>query len=59
LVYRIGDVSQQKLFVSKGGQAYGAISSISVDKTGEHLVAASESGEIMTYQLKQKLDAEE
>lgn len=59
LIYRIGDVSQQKLFVSKGGLAYGAITSVSIDKTGEHLVAASESGEIMTYQLKQKLNAEE
>lgn len=51
-VWRFGEASQQKLFASKSGISYGAITSISVDKTGEHLVAASESGEVMTYHLK-------
>jgi len=59
LVYRIGEVSQNKLYVSKPGLSYGAITAVSIDKTGEHLIAASESGEIMTYQIKAKLNAEE
>ena len=52
LVYRVGEVSSSKLYQSKNGIAYGAISAISVERSGEHLFAASESGEIMTYSLK-------
>jgi len=56
LVYRVSDVSSSKLYASKSGIAYGAITALSIDKTGEHLVAASESGEIMTYKIKEKLN---
>jgi hypothetical protein len=50
--------SSTKLYKSKGGIAYGGISAIDVTPTGTDIVAATESGEMIQFDLLKKLNDE-
>lgn len=50
--------SSTKLFKSKGGIAYGGISAIDVTPNGADIVAATQSGEILQFDLLKKLNDE-
>ena len=58
LCYRIGTASHNKLLQTKAGISFGAITAIDVSPNGSDLVAASESGEMFTYELLKKLNDE-
>ena len=56
LVYRVGTLSQNSLYQTKNGVSYGAITSIDVSTNMDHMFAGTESGELMIYDLKAKLN---
>jgi hypothetical protein len=56
LVYRIGQLSQEKILVTKGGIAFGGISAIDITSRGQDMVAITESGEIIQYDLLKRLN---
>jgi hypothetical protein len=47
IVYRISQVSNQKLLQSKSGVSYGAITDLDISANGEYLIATNECGEIL------------
>ena len=56
--YRVSATSHNKFLTTKGGVSFGAISAIDVTPNGSDLVAASESGEIIHYELLKKMNEE-
>jgi hypothetical protein len=61
VIYRIGPTQQQKvdkLLVTKPGLAFGGIASIDVSAGAQELIAVSDSGEIIQFDLLKKLNEE-
>ena len=58
LVYRIGTASHNKLFQSKAGLSFGAITSIDITQNASDIVVGTESGEMIQYELLKKLNEE-
>lgn len=58
LVYRIGQASFNKLLQTKNGISYGGITALDVSSNGDQLIAATEAGEIIQYDLLKKLNEE-
>ena len=61
VIYRVGPTQQQKvdkLLQTKPSNAFGGIASIDVSAGGNDLIAISESGEIIQYDLLKKLNEE-
>jgi hypothetical protein len=56
LTYRFGTVSNNLLLTSKGGVSFGAITSVDVSPNGSDIMAGSESGEILHFELLKKLN---
>ena len=56
VAYKISSTVGQKLIESRGGVSYGAITSIDCTPNGDTVVASSESGEILTFDLLEKLE---
>lgn len=52
LAYRV-DMDGKLLFKSKGGLMYGQVSSLSIQDSGMQLIAASDSGELLQFNLLQ------
>lgn len=58
LVYRIGQVSHNKLLQTKAGVSFGEISDVDMSPTGQLMIASTETGEILLYDLLKKLNEE-
>lgn len=58
MIYRFGPHSDSKLFQTKGGYSFGAISDVDMTPDGQGLIAGSESGEMLQYNLGEKLNAD-
>ena len=58
LVYKFGQISNDKMFTTKSGVAFGGISAIDITFRGTDMVTLSESGEIIQYDLLKKLNEE-
>jgi len=56
LCYRVGSVSNQLMLTSKGGVSFGAITSVDVSPNGSDIMAGSEAGEIIHFELLKKLN---
>lgn len=56
VVYRVGQLSHQKLLSSKNGISFGAISDVDLSNAGEHMVVTNQSGEILQFDLLAKLN---
>ena len=59
LVYQVvgaAGLTPMKLFETRPGLAYGAITAIDVQPTGEYIVAGTETGEILQYELLKKMN---
>jgi hypothetical protein len=56
--YRVGTASHNKFLSTKAGMSFGAISAIDVTPNGSDLVAATESGETLHYELLKKMNEE-
>jgi len=61
IIYRIGPTQQQKvdkLLVTKPGLSFGGISSLDISAGAQDLIAMSDSGEIIQFDLLKKLNEE-
>lgn len=61
LIYRVGPTQSQnydKLLQTKSGMAFGGISALDVSAKGKELIALTDSGEIIIYDLLKKLNEE-
>lgn len=58
LAYKIHSQGQSKRFETKGGLSYGAITALDVQMNAEQIIAASSSGEILTFNLIENLNLE-
>jgi len=58
VVYRIAPLSHNKILQTKAGVAFGGISSLDISQKGHDMVACSESGEILQYDLLKQLNEE-
>ena len=58
VVYRIGPLSHNKMLQTKSGVAFGGISALDISAKGHDMVAISESGEIIQFDLLKKLNEE-
>jgi hypothetical protein len=58
LVYKFGQISQDKMFNTKSGVSFGGITAIDITSRGTDMVALTESGEIIQYDLLKKLNEE-
>ena len=56
VVYRINQLSHNKVLQTKAGVSYGGIASLDISSKGNNMVAISESGEILQYELLKKLN---
>jgi len=56
-IHRIG-LSNQLILQTKAGSVFGGISALDVQGNGEYMVAGSETGEIVQYELLKKLNEE-
>ena len=56
VAFKISSTSNKKLIESRGGTSFGAIQAIDCTSGGETVVAASESGEILTFDLGEALE---
>ncbi len=50
MIYRVG-VQNTRLFQTKAGVAFGSVTAIDVSSNGNVVVAATESGEMLIYDL--------
>jgi hypothetical protein len=55
LLYRLGNQCS-KLYNSKEGVSFGGISALDINANGSMMIAASETGEIIIYDLLTKLN---
>ena len=58
LVYKFGQISQDKMFSTKHGVSFGGITAVDITSRGTDMVALTESGEIIQYDMLKKLNEE-
>ena len=56
VAFKISSTSNKKMIESRGGVSFGAIQAIDSTPNGEAVVAVSESGELMTFNLLEELE---
>ena len=56
LVWRYSSTSNAKLFNTKKGFAYGAVSAIDISPNGHDLLAGTSYGEVLHYELLEKIN---
>lgn len=56
VAYKISSTTNKKLIESRGGVSFGAITALDCTPNGDTVVASSESGEILTFDLLEKLE---
>ena len=58
-MHKIHSTGSVKVFETRGGLSYGAITSIDVGRGAEKIIAGTESGEILTFKLLENLHGSE
>jgi hypothetical protein len=58
LVYQWNNLSKPLLFKTKAGVAYGPVTGVEIQGNGEFMVAATETGEIIQYELLTEINKE-
>lgn len=56
VAYKISSTTNKKLIESRGGVSFGSITALDCTPNGDTVVASSESGEILTFDLLEKLE---
>lgn len=56
VIYKYGSLNPKMMYQSKAGLAYGGISSIDVTTNGSDIVAGSEAGEVIQFDLYKRLN---
>ena len=55
-VMQVGVLNHMKLFETRAGLSYGAISAVDIQSNGEYIVAGTETGETLQYELLKKMN---
>lgn len=55
LIYRLDSNEAKLLLKTKSGLIYGSVTALSIQDNGQNFIAASQTGEILSFQLLQNL----
>jgi len=55
LVYKVDNMDNKIISKTKSGMVYGSVASLSITDNGFTMIVSSESGEIMSYDLKESI----
>lgn len=56
LVFKVDTMGYQKLLQTKSGYSFGGITAVDMTQSGEKLIAANETGEVLTFDLLDKIN---
>ena len=56
LIYNLSSMYHTRLFKTKAGMSYGAVTALDIQSNAEFMVAATESGELLQFNLMETID---